>query len=68
MERAKDIWEKELKLPPLRPQSPWYGYSLGQWDEESTDEAAAALKGEYYKTGDKLAERRVPVKPKKSDK
>ncbi|HEX2385725.1 MAG TPA: UbiD family decarboxylase [Candidatus Binatia bacterium] len=67
MERAREIWENELKLPPLRPQSPWYGYSLGQWDEESAGEAAAALRGEYYQTGDKLAKRRVPVKPKKVD-
>jgi 3-polyprenyl-4-hydroxybenzoate decarboxylase len=61
MERAKQIWEKELGLPALRPQRPWYGYSLGQWDAESREEAEQALKGEYYKTGDKLAERRIPV-------
>ncbi|HEV2008380.1 MAG TPA: UbiD family decarboxylase [Burkholderiales bacterium] len=30
MERAKAIWEK-LGLPRLRPQPPWYGYSLGDW-------------------------------------
>ena len=30
MERAKGIWE-ELGLPPLRPQPPWFGYSLGDW-------------------------------------
>jgi 4-hydroxy-3-polyprenylbenzoate decarboxylase len=61
MERAKEIWEKELGLPQLRPQRPWYGYSLGQWDAESREEADLALKGEYYKTGDKVAERRIPV-------
>ena len=33
MEKAKLIWE-ELGLPPLRPEMPWYGYSLGQWPEE----------------------------------
>ena len=68
MERAKEIWEKELGLGPLRPQRPWYGYSLGQWDAESQEEAELALKGEYYKTGDKLAQRRIKVFPKESGK
>jgi 4-hydroxy-3-polyprenylbenzoate decarboxylase len=68
MERAREIWEKELGLPPLRPQRPWYGYSLGQWDAESREEAAMALKGEYYKTGDKVAGRRIPVSRKDGEK
>lgn len=68
MERAKDIWEKELGLPPLRPQRPWYGYSLGQWDTESQEEAELALKGGYYNTGDKLAQRRISMIPKRSEK
>jgi 4-hydroxy-3-polyprenylbenzoate decarboxylase len=68
MERAKEIWEEELGLPRLRPQRPWYGYSLGQWDAESQDEAELALRGEYYRTGDKLAERRIPVAVKHSGK
>ena len=33
MERAKKIWE-ELGLPKLKPQSPWFGYSLGEWSQE----------------------------------
>jgi hypothetical protein len=48
----------------LRPQRPWYGYSLGQWDAESQEEAEMALRGEYYKTGDKVTERRISVSPK----
>ena len=31
MEHARTIWE-ELGLPTLKPQSPWHGYSLGDWD------------------------------------
>ena len=31
MEHARTIWE-ELGLPKLKPQSPWHGYSLGDWD------------------------------------
>ena len=32
MERARAIWQ-ELGLPPLTPQPPWHGYSLGDWSE-----------------------------------
>ena len=60
MERAKQIWE-ELGLPELRPESPWFGYSLGQWTDENEEEAELALKGEHYKTGQKLAARRIKV-------
>lgn len=61
MERAKEIWE-ELGLPKLKPEAPWYGYSLGQWDVELEEEAELALKGEHYKTGDKLATRKRKVR------
>lgn len=68
MERAKEIWEKELGLRPLHPQRPWFGYSLGQWDAEAQEEAELAVKGEYYKTGDKVAERRIKDFPKDKEK
>jgi len=58
MEKALEIWN-ELGLPELRPQNPWFGYSLGQWDEELEEEARLAIEGEYYKTGEKLKGRRV---------
>ena len=58
MERALEIWN-ELGLPPVKPQSPWFGYSLGQWDEELEEEARLAVKGDYFKTGEKLKRRRV---------
>lgn len=57
MENARCIWE-ELGLPALKPQSPWYGYSLGQWDAELEEEALLAVRGDYYLTGEKLAKRR----------
>ncbi len=60
MDNALKIW-KELGLPALRPQRPWYGYSLGQWDEELEAEALLALRGEHYQTGEKLAKRRVKL-------
>ena len=40
MERAKAIWE-ELGLPALRPQAPWFGYSLGEWSARARRGGAA---------------------------
>ena len=58
MERARKIWEEE-GLTPLTPRVPWYGYSLGYWTEEDEEEAELALRGEYYKTGEKQAKNRT---------
>jgi UbiD family decarboxylase len=65
MERARTLWEK-LGLPKLEPESPWYGYSLGDWNPELDEEAKLATAGEFWQTGKKIAgERRrtedVPV-------
>ncbi len=59
MEKAIVLW-KELNMPPLKLKDPWWGYNLGYWSEEDKEEAAMALRGEYYKTGEKLATRRKP--------
>jgi len=60
MERAAEIWE-ELGLPKFERKYPWYGYSLGQWDEELEEEAVLAVKGDHYVTGEKLAEYKVKM-------
>ena len=63
MERAKAIWER-LGLPPLRPQPPWYGYSLGDWLPQWDEAAARAVAGRYLENGrasEKL--RRKGLKP-----
>ncbi len=57
MERARQLWEK-LKLPKLDPESPWYGYSLGDWNSELDEEAKLATAGEFWKTGAKIAKQR----------
>lgn len=62
MENAKLIWE-ELGLPELTPRAPWHGYSLGLWPQESVDEAALAVEGRYYETGEKLMARQVEMPP-----
>jgi 4-hydroxy-3-polyprenylbenzoate decarboxylase len=57
MEAALQIWH-ELGLPPITPEAPWYGYSLGGWDEHLEEEARRAVRGEYWKTGAEAVDRR----------
>jgi UbiD family decarboxylase len=47
---AKAIWE-ELGLPTLRPQSPWFGYSLGDWLPQWDEAAKRAATGRYLENG-----------------
>jgi UbiD family decarboxylase len=61
MERAMTIWE-ELGLPQLELQTPWHGYELGAWSDESREEALLATLGRYLETGEKLARNPRPVK------
>jgi len=58
MEKSRVIWE-ELGLPPLKPRMPWYGYSLGAWTREDEAEAALAVKGDYFVTGEKQRKQRI---------
>jgi UbiD family decarboxylase len=53
MERARAIWE-ELGLPKLKPEAPWYGYSLGEWPADLERAAEMAVKGDYFETGKAL--------------
>src|SRR6267142_1372319 len=57
MERARAIWE-ELKLPPITPQSPWHGYSLGDWADDWETFARRAVKGEWEVNGRETFARR----------
>ncbi len=57
MEHARKIWE-ELRLPKLKPESPWFGYSLGEWPQELEIAAELAVKGDYFETGKALVKRR----------
>ncbi len=57
MERARKLWEK-LGLPKLEPESPWYGYSLGDWHPELDEEARLATAGEFWQTGSRMAHER----------
>jgi 4-hydroxy-3-polyprenylbenzoate decarboxylase len=57
MEKAKLIWE-ELGLPKLKPEQPWFGYSLGEWSEEFDAAAQAATRGDYLDNAKALEKRR----------
>jgi len=57
MEGAKVMWEK-LGLPKLKPESPWYGYSLGDWSDEWDDNAMAATRGDWMRRNDSYHQRR----------
>jgi 4-hydroxy-3-polyprenylbenzoate decarboxylase len=63
MERARKLWE-ELGLPKLRPQSPWFGYSLGDWLPQWDEAAKRAAEGRYVENG-RISEkqRRKGVRP-----
>ncbi|MGB9329037.1 MAG: UbiD family decarboxylase [Pseudolabrys sp.] len=69
MERARTIWN-ELGLPVISPQSPWHGYSLGDWDERYDVYARRAVEGRWAESGEETIERRreglIPEKPVRS--
>ena len=50
MENARAIWD-ELGLPPITPQPPWHGYSLGDWDERYDVYARRAVQGQWEDSG-----------------
>ena len=63
MEQARGLWE-ELGLPSLKPETPWHGYSLGDWSDEWDSMAERAARGEYLENGRRSAQqRRAGIKP-----
>jgi UbiD family decarboxylase len=63
MERARAIWE-ELGLAALKPQPPWHGYSLGDWDKAWDEYARRAVSGQWEQSGSEtFARRRGGLKP-----
>ena len=51
------IWE-ELGLPALKPEAPWFGYSLGDWPDEFDAAAQRAVAGDAFVTGAIMAQQR----------
>jgi 4-hydroxy-3-polyprenylbenzoate decarboxylase len=50
MEGARAIWQ-ELGLPPIAPQPPWHGYSLGEWAGDWDTYAERAVAGQWELSG-----------------
>ncbi|MEE8332923.1 MAG: UbiD family decarboxylase, partial [Alphaproteobacteria bacterium] len=66
MEGAQALWDR-LGLPPLNPEAPWFGYSLGDWDEQWDEMAQRAADGNYLENGRRSAQlRRKDVAPNTS--
>jgi UbiD family decarboxylase len=63
MEHARSLWE-ELDLYPLNVQSPWHGYSLGDWTDRWETFAHRAAAGDWELSGrDTLALQRGGLMP-----
>ena len=58
MEGAKALWER-IGLPALRPESPWHGYSLGDWTEEWDANAMQATRGDWPERSERYRQRRA---------
>jgi len=63
MEHARAMWE-ELGLPALKPQPPWHGYMLGEWDDAWDRYAERTVEGRWAENGaETFARRRGGLKP-----
>ena len=56
MEGAKALWEK-IGLPKLNPESPWHGYSLGDWTEQWDEMAKRAAESDWVENGRRTLQR-----------
>jgi 4-hydroxy-3-polyprenylbenzoate decarboxylase len=57
MERARKIWD-EIGMPPIAPQPPWHGYTLGDWADDWETFAQRAVKGDWERSGKETFARR----------
>jgi UbiD family decarboxylase len=57
MEHARALWE-EMRLPALKPQPPWHGYLLGEWDAAWDRYAERAVEGRWAESGTETFARR----------
>jgi 4-hydroxy-3-polyprenylbenzoate decarboxylase len=63
MERARKIWD-ELGLPPIAPQPPWHGYTLGDWNDTWETYAKRAVIGAWEQSGtETFAQKRGGLTP-----
>jgi UbiD family decarboxylase len=60
MERALELWN-DAGMPPVTPQIPWHGYSLGDWSDEHDETARLATTGRWMETGERATRSRRSV-------
>ena len=53
---------EELGLPPLTPEVPWHGYSLGDWNSKWEAMARRATDGDYLINGERTAQLKQKLK------
>jgi 4-hydroxy-3-polyprenylbenzoate decarboxylase len=58
MERALAIWQEE-RLPGLHLKEPWFGYSLGNWQEQDEAYASLLVGGKFEEVGRMLEGKKV---------
>jgi UbiD family decarboxylase len=56
MENARKLWDR-LGLPALKPESPWHGYSLGDWHESWEQAAKRAAASDWQDNGRRTLQR-----------
>ena len=47
-----------MGLPKLKPEAPWFGYSLGEWSPDLDAAAERATRGDYLDGAKQLEKRR----------
>jgi len=56
MEKGLALWNK-LGLPTVKPMPPWFGYSLGDWNDVWHQGAKRAAEGDYLENGQRTLQR-----------
>jgi len=57
MDHARKLWD-EIGMPPITPQPPWHGYTLGDWADDWETFAQRAVRGEWEQSGRETFARR----------
>lgn len=61
MERALEMWKGFEGLPVPRMREPWYGYTLGHWNEDLQEDASLLVQGKYHELGKKYEKQQEPI-------
>jgi UbiD family decarboxylase len=62
MEHALELWRRHADLPEPHLRQPWYGYTLGYWNDELQRYADMMVRGEYLELGREMEGRHEPIR------